>query len=68
MLRIVAPHFVAGLIHHDGRVVEAAPILRFMVGWSGRQVAGYCARRGWAWERVKGLELSRSAADRRPRT
>lgn len=52
VVRIVAPHFVAGVIPHNGRVVNAAPILRYMVHWSGRQVADYCAKKGWTWERV----------------
>lgn len=28
LVRVVTPYFVAGLIVRDGRVVEAAPILR----------------------------------------
>lgn len=32
LIRIVAPHFVAGLEASD-RVVRAAPILRYMIHW-----------------------------------
>ena len=35
-----------------GRVARAAPILAYMLGWTGRQVADYCRRKGWQWERV----------------
>lgn len=52
MIAINAPHFYAGLIHESGRVVRAAPIIRYMVGWTGQQVADYCRRKGWKWERV----------------
>lgn len=52
LVRIVAPRFVAGLVAVDGHVVIAAPILRKMIGWDGRQVATECARKGWTWERV----------------
>lgn len=52
-IRIVAPHFVAGIDAEDGRVVEAAPILRYMIGWTGPQVAAYCTRKGWTWERLR---------------
>lgn len=49
LVRIVAPHFVAGVDAEDGRVVRAAPILRYMLDWDGVRVAGYCAQKGWAW-------------------
>lgn len=52
LVRIVAPHFVAGLVADGGRVVEAAPILRYMLGWTGSQVARYCRRGAWRWERL----------------
>lgn len=52
LIQITAPHFCAGLIHDDGRVVMAAPILRYMIGWSGLRVASYCKAKGWAWIRV----------------
>lgn len=52
LVRIIAPHFVAGLEADGGRVTVAAPILRYMVGWSGKQVADYCVKKRWTWERV----------------
>ena len=53
LVRITAPHFVAGLVAEAGRVYIAAPILRYMVGWTGNQVADYCAGKRWTWERVE---------------
>ena len=50
-MRIVAPHFVAAFEAED-RVVRAAPIIKYMVGWDGARVAGYCRSRNWTWERV----------------
>ena len=47
MLVIDAPHFYAGVILGNGCVIEAAPILRYMVGWTEARVRGYCARKGW---------------------
>lgn len=53
LVRIVAPHFVAGLEADErGRVVRTAPILRWMMGMTGAMVAGHCAGRGWTWERI----------------
>lgn len=47
MIRIVAPHFVAGVVIEDRRVVKAAPIVKYMIGWSVTRVLTYCRRRGW---------------------
>jgi hypothetical protein len=46
-VQITAPHFCAGVVARDGRVVAAAPIVRYMVGWDGRRVRDYCRRKGW---------------------
>lgn len=53
---IDAPHFYAGLIAVDGRVIEAAHIVKYMKGWSGQRVADYCREKGWRWERVHTVE------------
>lgn len=50
LVRITAPHFVAGVVAVDGRVVRAAPILRYMSGWDGARLAEYARRKGWTWE------------------
>jgi hypothetical protein len=48
MLRIVAPHFVAGIV----RGGLCAPIIRYMRGWTYRQIAEYCQRKGWQVEKL----------------
>lgn len=52
MIRIDGGFFCAGIEHKDGVVVRTAPILKYMLGWNGRQVADYCRKRGWIWERL----------------
>jgi len=47
LVRIVAPHFVAGLVIRDDKCVEAAPILAWAVGKRRRQLSDYFKRRGW---------------------
>ena len=47
LFQINARNFVAGFEVEAGRVVRAAPILRRMTGWGGRQVADECRRQGW---------------------
>lgn len=39
--------FTAGLVLFDDRVVETAPILRRMRGWSRQRVREYCQTKGW---------------------
>lgn len=49
MLRIVAPHFVAGIV----RGGACAPIIAYMKGWTLREIRDYCARKGWLVELVR---------------
>ena len=51
MIRIVAPHFVAGVVLKDERVIYAAPILKWMAGWTVDRVEGYCRSKGWEFQR-----------------
>jgi len=48
--RVVAPHFVAGGSILDGRCIEAAPIIHYMVGWTEQRIEEYCQRKGWECE------------------
>lgn len=53
LCRIVAKHFVAGLVLSDNVVVRTAPILRYMKGWALFDVRAYCDRKGWEMSVVK---------------
>jgi hypothetical protein len=44
---IDAPHFYAGIILWDDRVVEAANIVKYMRKWSRDRVRDYCIGKGW---------------------
>lgn len=46
LVRVVAPHFVAGF-ESDGTVRRAAPILKQMTGWSDERARQYIASKGW---------------------
>lgn len=52
LARIVAPHFVCGILIADGRVSATAPIVRYMLGWSPQRVLSYCNHKGWEIARV----------------
>lgn len=53
LYRVVAPHFVAGLVvGADVVCVGAAPILRWAVGKPLGSLAVYFRRKGWALERL----------------
>lgn len=52
LMRVVAPHFVAGVVF-DGetvasRVVRAAPIVHYMQGWTAARVMAYCRTKKWS--------------------
>lgn len=51
LVRVVAPHFVAGIVFDKARVVEAAPILRYMLGWTAMAVRRYVDGKGWSASR-----------------
>jgi hypothetical protein len=43
ILQITAPHFCAGVVVG----VRAAPIVRYMVGWTFPQIVQYCSKKRW---------------------
>lgn len=48
LVRVIAPHFVAGLIIRDDRCIEAAPILRRdCVGQAADELRALFVRKGW---------------------
>lgn len=55
LVRVVAPHFVAGFIVEDGHVVQAADIIRYMEWrrWSVDRARDYIRRKGWKATIVK---------------
>jgi hypothetical protein len=46
LVRVVAPHFVAGF-ETDGVVRRAAPIIKYLVGKSDDEVRAYIKRKRW---------------------
>lgn len=47
LAQIKAPHFCAGIILTGGVVTEAAPIVKYMIGWDRKKVRAYCDKKGW---------------------
>lgn len=46
MIRIVAPHFVGGIIPG----VRCAPIIGYMRQWGRARIEAYCHAKGWGFE------------------
>jgi hypothetical protein len=44
--------FTAGIEVLDGVVVRAAPIIKYMIGWSVGDAMVYATRRGWGVEQA----------------
>ncbi len=47
LVRVVAPHFVAGFDLDKGKVKRAAPIIQYMNGWSEQKARDYIIKKGW---------------------
>lgn len=47
ILSVDAPHFVAGIVFDQNTVKRAAPIIKYMTGWSKEKMTTYCEYRGW---------------------
>lgn len=47
LVRVVAPHLVAGIVLVDGRCTEAAPILRWCIGKDRAWLRAWFEKRGW---------------------
>lgn len=46
-MRITSPYFCAGLVLENGIVKRAAPILKYMIGWTRERVLSYAYGKGW---------------------
>ena len=45
---IDAPHFSAAVISDDdGIIIDGAPIVKYMIGWTYEAVQRYCNKKGW---------------------
>lgn len=53
LAQITAPHFCAGLVLKDDVVSEAAPIIKYMVGWSRDKVRNYTRHKNWKARIIK---------------
>jgi len=48
-VRIVAPHFVAGVEVYSTRGNKCAPIIHYMRTWAMRTILDYCDKKGWEY-------------------
>jgi len=49
---VTSRHFCAGIVVAANTVIDAAPILQYMKGWSMEDVITYCNKKGWIHELV----------------
>ena len=58
ILRISSPYFCAGVVFKKDKVdnewkcTDAAPIVRYMIGWDNIKIKEYCNNKKWKYERV----------------
>jgi len=53
LVRVTAPHFVAGIVIRDGKCVEAAPILRWCLHRKVATLRADFKVRGWSASQLK---------------
>lgn len=56
LVRVVAPHFVAGFESDGVRVVRAAPILKYLVGKTEDYARHYFKQKGWTASQLPSQE------------
>jgi hypothetical protein len=59
LAQVRAQNFCAGLVLWDDKVIETAPLLRRMKGWSRAHVRDYCRGKGWKVEVIHALQRAR---------
>ena len=47
VVQIRSDHFTAGVVIHKGKVVDAAPIVKYMIGWDLERMLDYVKQKGW---------------------
>jgi len=52
LIQIEGESFSAGVELENDFVVKAAPMLRYMLGWTSRKVLNYAAKRKWQVEQT----------------
>jgi hypothetical protein len=52
LISIKSTYFVAGVTLQSDVVCQAAPILKYMKGWSREQVMNYATKKGWTVQTV----------------
>jgi hypothetical protein len=50
LIRIDSGYFVAGVVLEGAYVVRAAPIVKYMMGWTKERVVSYSHRKKWKYE------------------
>lgn len=54
LIRISSNYFVAGIdVGKLGRIMKAAPILKYMIGWTVPEVQAYCKHKRWKLEMIE---------------
>ncbi|MDH5451742.1 MAG: DUF2493 domain-containing protein [Paracoccaceae bacterium] len=59
LVQITADHFTAAVVLKGGIVIDAAPIIKYMVGWDRRAVWDQIKKKKWRWA-VPGRPESRN--------
>jgi hypothetical protein len=63
LFQIKASYFCAGGEIADNRVIDSAPIIQYMKGWSYKQVYEYCQRKKWEFRMIPDIKKAEYLED-----
>jgi hypothetical protein len=52
LLQIQSGYFSAGVVMIGDRVIRAAPIVHYMIGWKLKTIKDYCRKKRWSVKRI----------------
>lgn len=47
LIRVTSSYFCAGVIAKNEIIINAAPILKYMIGWNAITFKNYCIKKGF---------------------
>lgn len=52
LIQIKSSYFCCGILVQSGKIVKAAPIVKYMIGWNGKRFKQYCNKKKFTYEMV----------------
>lgn len=47
LYQIQSSYFTAGCVSENEKIIVAAPIIKYMIGWTEKEMIQYCQKKNW---------------------